>query len=519
MRRAIVGVLLLAACGGSGGSSPAVPGGLLQFHACRTSPLTCATLVVPADWSVPDGPTISLSVVRAPARVPSERIGALTFNYGGPGGATLEPLASSYPMQPIVSSTDLTARFDFVMIDWRGVGDSAPALSCYDRTTGPQLAAERFAPLTDADWTALFQLSSEVSAGCSANAANAPLLAHQDTESAARDFDALRAGLGEATLNMWDVSYGTRLGAMYATLFPDRVRAIALDSPVTPAPVFDQLLSGQSASFEIEFGRFFAWCAAATPTACPFQTPDHLATSVAAAYEQLLTNADAAPVVAQGITFDRATINLTASTLMYFPEVDWVPLGQALSPLANGDGSAMAKIFVEDGVAWATDDNEFSSYQNVFLQDMPLPAALATPAGYQQWVESSESAAPHVALQNAAAQAFAVGWPTTPPPQAAIGNAAAPPLLITATRNDPATPYPGAVALQQALANGSYLVTYEGDGHANAGFQSCLGDVTAAFLIDPTTPPATTDCPDVGVDETFAAAAAAKFHIARPRRR
>ena len=91
---------------------------------------------------------------------------------------------------------------------------------------------------------------------------------------------------------------------------------------------------------------------------------------------------------------------------------------------------------------------------------------------------------------------------------------AAPPLLITATRNDPATPYPGAVALQQAFANGSYLVTYEGDGHANAGFQSCLGDVTAAFLIDPTTPPATTDCPDVGVDETtFAAASAAKFHI------
>jgi pimeloyl-ACP methyl ester carboxylesterase len=517
MRRAVV-CILLAACGEGCGSSGDRSTDLLQFRSCLTAPLSCATLVVPADWSVPEGPTISLPVVRAPATVPSERIGALTFNFGGPGEATLEPLVNSYPNQPIYSSTDLTARFDFVMIDWRGVGSSVPALSCLDSTTTSQLAAERFAPLTDADWDALFQLASEVSAGCSANAANAPLLVHQDTESAARDFDALRAGLGEATLNMWDVSYGTRVGAMYATLFPDRVRAVALDSPVTPAPEFDQVLSAQSASFETELGRFFAWCATATPAACPFQTPDQLATSVAAAYEQLLTNADAAPVVAQGITFDRATINLTATNQMYFPEIDWVPLGQALSLLANGDGSALANIFVADGVDYATNDNEFSSYQNVWLQDMPLPAALATPAGYQQWVESSESAAPHVALQNAAAQAFAVDWPTKSPPQVAIGNAAAPPLLITATRNDPATPYPGAVALQQAFANGSYLVTYEGDGHSNAGFQECLGDITAAFLIDPTTPPTTTDCPDVGIGATAAAASAAKFHIARPPR-
>ena len=228
-----------------------------------TSPLTCATLVVPADWSVPDGPTISLSVVRAPARVPSERIGALTFNFGGPGGPTLEPLASSYPMQPIVSSTDLD---EAVRLRWSLTGGAsattAPALSCYDRTTAPQLggASVRAAHRHRLD-RVVPAVVGRFGPGAAANAANAPLLVHIDTESAARDFDALRAGLGEATLNMWDVSYGTRLGAMYATLFPDRVRAIALDSPVTPAPAFDEMLSAQSASFETELARFFAWCA------------------------------------------------------------------------------------------------------------------------------------------------------------------------------------------------------------------------------------------------------------------
>nr|HEX4314855.1 alpha/beta fold hydrolase [Kofleriaceae bacterium] len=525
MRHAALAVLLAAACGNDH-AAPTSPGGadagsgsdsaqLLQFTPCSPAPFECATLVVPADYAHPDGPTIALPVMRARARDQAHRIGALTFNFGGPGGATQQPIANEYPRQPVDSTTDLTQRFDFVLMDWRGVATSQPALTCLDDSTRPRLAAENFAPQTDGDWTALFQLVSDVSAGCSATAANAPLLMRMDTESAARDFDALRAGLGEDTLNMWVVSYGTRLGSMYAELFPERVRAIVLDSPMPPVLDFEGFLQAQSESFDAELARFFGWCAQASGSACPFRTADGSGASVAAAYEQLLTAADASPVVANGVTLDRATIDSASTSMMYGPTFGWPFLGTALAELAAGNGGSMASIAV-GSIDDANDDNAFSAYEDVILQDFGLPADIATPTTYRAWAETQVAAAPHLGLQNATAQSFALDWPTAVPAQPAIGATAAPPLLITGTRHDPATPYPNALALQAAFANGSYLVTYEGDGHGNGGAQSCLGDVSAAFLVDPATPPATTDCAER--DPTVVPATRPPFRLGvRPR--
>jgi pimeloyl-ACP methyl ester carboxylesterase len=492
MRAPFAVVLALAACGDD---TPGPTSKLLDFKPCLGN-FQCATLTVPADWSAPDGDTISFPVTRAPARIPSQRIGALTFNFGGPGGSTADPIIRSYPNQPVASDTDLTNYFDFVLIDWRGVSTTTPILSCYTPDVRTRLVAQRFAPASDADWTALFQLTTDLAAGCTANPDNAPLLLHQDADSAARDLDALRAGLGEDQLNMWVVSYGTRLGAMYATLFPDRVRAIVLDSPVAPVPDLEEFLTKQSAAFEAEITRFFAWCASATNAQCPFRTSDGLASSVAARYEQLLATCNAAPPVAGGVMLDAATINLTTTTMMYTPAYSWPALGDALGKLAAGDGTRMADLFTQNQLGFAGDDNGFSTYQNVCAQDMPLPADIASPASFRTYATNVGTMSPHVGLQNSAAQAFAVAWPTTPPAEAVVGAPTAPPLLITATRHDPATPYEWAGAMQQALGNGSYLVTYEGDGHGNGSIETCLGNVSAQFLIDPTTPPAQTDCAD-----------------------
>ncbi len=515
MVRALLVAIAIAGCGDNLHAPDATGSAALQFTPCDNG-LDCATLVVPADWSNPsDGATLSLPVVRAKARDAAQRIGVLTFNFGGPGGATLDPIVNDYPRQPIASQYDLTARFDFVVIDWRGVATSQPAITCLDTDTGTRLGAERFAPASDADWTQLFQLVTDIGAGCSANPANPPLLAHMDTESAARDFEALRVGLGEDTLNMWVVSYGTRIGAMYATLFPQHVRAIALDSPMFPAPQLETFLTTQGMTFEAELTRFFAWCAGTTAANCPFRTADGSALSVAAAYEALLTAADTAPIAAMGLTLDRPTIDLAATSMMYFPYFDWPALARALAALSSGDGSAMAALFLSNEIDGASDDNSFSAYQTVCAQDMPLPADIATPATFEAFAKTLDPIAPHVGLQNAAAQAFAVSWPATVPAQHAIGPATGPAMLITATRNDPATSYAWAGELQQAFANGSYLVTYEGDGHANAGFDACIGDVTAQFLLDPTTAPTVTDCP--AIDPTDGMSRSDRVvHIPRP---
>ena len=50
----------------------------------------------------------------------------------------------------------------------------------------------------------------------------------------ARDLDVLRAAVGDAKLTFAGHSYGSFLGATYANLFPQRVRAIVLDGVLDP---------------------------------------------------------------------------------------------------------------------------------------------------------------------------------------------------------------------------------------------------------------------------------------------
>lgn len=54
------------------------------------------------------------------------------------------------------------------------------------------------------------------------------------TEQAARDMDAVRAAVGDDKLTYLGYSYGTLLGATYAQLYPQRVRALVLDGAVDP---------------------------------------------------------------------------------------------------------------------------------------------------------------------------------------------------------------------------------------------------------------------------------------------
>ena len=60
------------------------------------------------------------------------------------------------------------------------------------------------------------------------------LASHISTEEAARDMDVLRAALGDQVTAYLGFSYGTELGATYATLFPGRTARFVLDGAVDP---------------------------------------------------------------------------------------------------------------------------------------------------------------------------------------------------------------------------------------------------------------------------------------------
>ena len=174
--------------------------------------------------------TFELNVARHLARSRSERIGSLLVNPGGPGfGGTDFALHADQ-----IYGQALLDHFDIVGWDPRGTGASEPAIDCIDDydhffATGditPDDAAER---------QQLVDLAKEFATDCVDK--NAAYIQYVGTNNSARDMDAIRAALGEEKISYFGFSYGSELGATWATLFPTTVRAAVLDGAVDPPPM------------------------------------------------------------------------------------------------------------------------------------------------------------------------------------------------------------------------------------------------------------------------------------------
>ncbi|MCG7498578.1 alpha/beta hydrolase [Vibrio sp. Of7-15] len=173
---------------------------------CPTN-MECGFLSVPKDYANEHGEKVEVFYGVHKAQDPSNRIGILVFNFGGPSA---EAVWGASGMVEHALPQEILNRFDIVGIDPRGAGKSAFAAEL------TQCAKAEYNKLGD----------------CKATyAAVAPYLG---SNSVVKDIDRLRAHLGEDKLNFLGYSYGTRLGSLYANTFPENVRAIVLDSPMSP---------------------------------------------------------------------------------------------------------------------------------------------------------------------------------------------------------------------------------------------------------------------------------------------
>ena len=183
--------------------------------------LQCGTFEVPYDYSRPNGKKFTLALQKLPAS--GAKVGTLFANPGGPGlegrGVWVYPAASG----------SLRASFDLVGFDPRGIGKTTPAFDCDEPDIAP-------ANRPNINWVQFSQAST--SAIARANRAcqkkSADFIAHVGTNNVVRDLDAMRAAVGDPRLTYWGASYGTMIGYTYAYRYPQRVRAIVLDGPLTP---------------------------------------------------------------------------------------------------------------------------------------------------------------------------------------------------------------------------------------------------------------------------------------------
>jgi pimeloyl-ACP methyl ester carboxylesterase len=269
-------------------------------------PFQCGTVQVPLDYSEPGVASISIALVRLPASDPSQRIGSLFYNPGGPGGSGVDFILGFAPFLP----AELTAHFDIVGFDPRGIARST-ALRCFGtpRQWGPYFTPFAFptTPEEEAIWEAADRfLVSE----CEQRAGS--IIDHMSTADVARDLDLLRQAVGDAQLNYVGYSYGAYLGVTYANLFPDNFRALVVDGVLDPIAWATGLPGQEDLPFSTRLrsdagaiatlGEFFRLCDAGGPENCAF-APD---------------SASRFDALAQSLKTQPVLITLPDGTLLFF---------------------------------------------------------------------------------------------------------------------------------------------------------------------------------------------------------
>lgn len=223
------------------------------------APIQCGWVTVPLDYARPNGKKIKLAVDRhVSTGTKDERQGALLYNPGGPGGSGLRFPARITAKNPLWTKT--AKAYDFVGFDPRGVGHSAP-ISCVDPQEFVKAPKSDPVPDNEADKRAQRKLAREYAEGCGER--SGAMLPHMTTPNTARDLDVVRAALGEKKLNFLGVSYGTYLGAVYGTLFPDHVRRMVVDSVVDPSrqSIWYRANLNQGIAFQTRWDDWKAWVA------------------------------------------------------------------------------------------------------------------------------------------------------------------------------------------------------------------------------------------------------------------
>jgi pimeloyl-ACP methyl ester carboxylesterase len=428
----------------------------------------CGTIQVPLDHAKPDGEKIDLALIRVKA-TGDDRLGSLVFNFGGPGGSGVDTLAMAAR-----AFGNLGTRYDLVSFDPRGVERSS-GVKCGGQIE-KLLEAENDA---DAD-----RLAKEFAAACQKDSGK--ILPYVGTVNAAKDLDLLRAALGDTRLNYFGLSYGTHLGAVYATHFPKNVGRFVLDSAFDPTVTFEERAVTQATGFDQAFEAFAQDCVAQS---CELGADP---AAVEKTVEQLLDRLKDQPLKVGGRELTYGLAQLAVITPLY-AKATWPMLEQAAAAAINGNGTAL--LTLADSYTGRKADGTYTtamtSLQAINCADT---AERPTAAETAQINERIKEVFPILATE--ASSGVCAHWPV-PGDDAAkrIDATGSAPIVVIGGKGDPATPYQWAETLTRQLKTG-VLVTYEGEGHgAYLSGSGCVMKAVDAYLLEGKLPTQSTTCP------------------------
>lgn len=456
--------------------------------------VTCGYVTVPADHNNPKGATIRLAVVifKSPSAHPAPD--PVIFLQGGPGGRVIQDFAPAMitGTNPGDGQISLPVQFgnhDLIMVDQRGTGYSQPSLQC------PELVNLQYQ--TDVNPPAQQQAdeqNQQIDVCHKRLVAQGINLNDYTTLSDAADIHDVIGALGYKQVDLYGVSYGTRLALEIMRSYPQGVRSVVLDSTV---PAQSHLLLSVPGSTARVFNTLFQGCAA--DPHCNATYP-HLDQTFYAVVRQL----DAHPVTFQTTDFtsgksytvlfsgnssegSNSMVSLLFDAFYATPYIPYLP--QMISEASQGNFSHLVTLFYgalqfDDSVSWGdyfsvecAEDVDHVSADQVTAAAQAYPAAIR-----QDQLIGLQSEIPGCQL-----------WSVTPAPASeAQPVSSSIPTIVLEGEYDPVTPPANGALAAQTLST-SYQFQFPGTGHGvflsvfNPG--NCPAAIVNAFWTNPNTKP------------------------------
>ena len=365
---------------------------------------------------------------------------------GGPGGDGQNILSyAAYLGAPFIDG--LRVDGDFLVISQRGTARSVPFLDC-------------------------------AQADCSDMAAAHDLTAYNTAENA-DDVDDLRAVLGYPKLNVYGISYGSRLGLEVLRRHGDTVRAAVIEGLVPSSVVWP---AGTAKGFYSALTGLAESCTAAGACGTAF---GNLVAKFSTAVSVL--NANPVSINVQGAPFalDGYTLASVLFSLMYSKSsYTWLPM--VLSDLAERRtdrvGTFLANVLSGSGGS----DISTGLYYGVVCGEMFSPPDDSAPTMFNAGLPADIVAifgGTFYSLEQTCAT-----WPAGNH-QAALAApvASAVRTLVSSGRLDPITP-PAYGTIAAATLSNSVVVVHANSGHGATLQSTCGTHNLTEFLADPNTP-------------------------------
>ncbi|KAF2401920.1 hypothetical protein EJ06DRAFT_367904 [Trichodelitschia bisporula] len=541
------------------------PSSTLIFSPCpdNLSPaLQCARLSVPLDWfstsPLTINRTVTIALTRLPASVPVTHPsygGSILINPGGPGGSGVAFADSRAHMLQIIASDSEGKSFDIIGFDPRGVNNSSPYTSCFpDDVTEAAWVLRAMAegsPVAGRNDTLAKTWARHLGIGGSCAWRMADSGRFVGTPSVARDMLAMAEALGEwredearrivgsvmndetdertrwkrgeEKLLYWGFSYGTLLGATFASMYPERVGRLVLDGVVDSEDYYSTGWLKNLQDTELELMSFFTECQHAGPSKCPLYTPAGVASS-RALYTRILADLldNPLPVPAHGvygphIVTHQDLLEVVIEAL-YMPRTGFPRLARAIVDLSQGNGTGLAHDKARRvplpcrSQACETDPWGERCHSNTFPQfvGQTTSAILCSDGAplthltrddfYQRWHKLQDQS-PTFAGRWLEISMACASWPIRPAAPF-TRNITAPrtahPLLWLSSTRDPVTPLRNAYAMA-ARFPGSRVLVQDADGHSTLAQPGrCVARAVRAYFQRGEMPPPGVVCELLG---------------------